>query len=222
MNYRRSIAAVGIAGVVALAACGTDDQVAQPAAQPAGASQSATEAFQHYYDVTHPEPKTAAASQSATEAFRHYYDVTHPEPKTAAAFNGDAKDHPNYGAQTESPVFNGDAKDHPNYGRANVYVPSIVQPAGEPAGWPSDAKDHPNYGQSEPAVWPLRTAVSTNLEAQRVAFQVELAALAENEGLTGLSPAFLQRAEVCSGLSPASASGCTTDELKAALPGNPR
>ena len=195
MNYRRTIAAVGFAGVVALAACGTDDQVAKPAAQPAN------------------------ASQSATEAFQHYYDVTHPEPKTVPAFNGDAKDHPQYG-QIESPAFNGDAKDHPNYGGTKVYVPSIVQQ--QPATWPGDAKDHPNYGQSEPAVWPLRTAVSTNLDAQRVSMQVELGALAERDGLTGLSPAFLQRAEVCSGLSPASTSGCTTAQLEAALPGNPR
>jgi hypothetical protein len=85
-------------------------------------------------------------------------------------------------------------------GDADVYVPSILKP--------------------EPVA--LRTAVSTNLEDQRVALQVELAALAERDGLTGLSPAFLQRVQPCSGLSPASTSGCTTDELKAALPGNPR
>jgi hypothetical protein len=186
MNHRRSLAVVGFAGVLALAACGTDDQITQPAARPASASQDAAAAFQHYYDVTHPEPKTAI-------------------------FNGDAKDHPRYGGQVESPAFNGDAKDHPRY--SHVAIPVAY----------GDAKDHPGYGQIEPAgsqVLALR--VSPSLQDQRASMQVELAALAERDGLTGLSPAFLQRAQVCSGLSPAFTSGCTTDELRAALPGNPR
>ena len=136
MNHRRSIAVVGIAGVLALAACGTDDQVAEPAARPANAHQRATEAFQHYYDVTHPEPKTAPS-------------------------NGDAKDHPRY-RHVAIPVANGDAKDHPGYGS--------IEPAG---------------GQV--------LALRVSLQDQRVSMQVELAALAERDGLTGLSPAFLQQ-----------------------------
>ena len=250
MNQRRLFAAVGLAGALAVAACGAEDQVTKPAAQPANASQNAAEAFQHYYDVTHPAPKKVVrfngdakdhpgygqispAAQKAAEAFQHYYDVTRPAPRKAVTLNGDAKDHPGYGqispaaqkaaeafqhyydvtrpAPRKAVTFNGDAKDHPRYGQ-------IESPA-----FNGDAKDHPGYGQTEPAgnqVLPLRA--SQNLDAQRVSMQVELAALAIRDGLTGLSPAFLQRVEVCSGLSPASTSGCTVDELNAALPGNPR
>ena len=64
MNYRRSIAAVGFAGVLALAACGTEDQVTQPAARPADASQDAAAAFQHYYDITHPQQLQPAREPS--------------------------------------------------------------------------------------------------------------------------------------------------------------
>jgi hypothetical protein len=180
MNYRRSFAAVGLASAFALAACGAEEQVVQPAAEPAGASQDASEAFQYYYDITHSQP--AGASQDASEAFQYYYDITHSQPQQPA-FNGDAKDHPGYGGQVESPAFNGDAKDHPGYGG------QVESPA-----FNGDAKDHPGYGQIEPAgsqVLALR--VSTNLEDQRASMQVELAALADREGLTGLSPAFLQR-----------------------------
>jgi hypothetical protein len=182
MNHRRSIAAVGFAGVLALAACGTDDQIAQPAARPVNASQNATAAFQYYYDITHSQPLQPAREPS-----------------------GDAV--------VEVPVVVKPARE-PS-GDADVYVPSI-KPAREPSG---DADVYVPSIVNHPAAAPLRIL---NLEDQRVSMQVELAALAEREGLTGLSPAFLQRAEVCSGLSPASASGCTTDELRAALPGNPR
>jgi hypothetical protein len=53
--------------------------------------------------------------------------------------------------------------------------------------------------------------------ASRRALQAQVADFAERERLTGLSPAFLQRVEVCHGLSPASVSGCTTSELDNAL-----
>jgi hypothetical protein len=225
MNHRRSIAVVGFAGVLALAACGTDDQITQPAARPAGASQNASEAFQYYYDITHPQPQQPAREPSGDAVVEVLLDINHPA--AAPDFTRPARE-PSGDADVYVPSVVKPARE-PS-GDADVYVPSM-KPAREPSGdavvevpltWPRDAEDHPNYGQSEPAVWPLRTAVSTNLEDQRVAFQVELAALAERDGLTGLSPAFLQRVQPCSGLSPASTSGCTTDELKAALPGNPR
>ena len=194
MNHRRSIAVVGLAGVLALAACGTDDQSTQPADQPEVVSRDADAAFQHYYDVTHPAPKTV--------------------------FSGDAKDHPRYNPSDAvvvpdivlPPEWPGDAKDHPRYSHVAIPVSN------------GDAKDHPNYGSNGTGDTrlALQAPVSEDPQAFRTAFQAELASLAESEGLTGLSPAFLQRTETCSGLSPVSTSGCTTDELKAAFPGNPR
>ena len=207
MNYRRSFAAVGLASALALAACGAEEQVAEPASRPAVASKNAADAFQYYYDVTHPAP----AAPKANSAFDHYYDVTHPAPKTKV-FSGDAKDHPRYnpGATAEWP---GDAKDHPRYAHT---APSAIPVSN------GDAKDHPGYGQIEPAGSPVLGLQAPVRPHPALSFQAELASLAASEGLTGLSPAFLQPVQVCSGLSPASASGCTTDQLEAALPGNPR
>ena len=97
-----------------------------------------------------------------------------------------------------------------------------MKPGREPSG---DADVYVTFGKpgrepSGDAV--VEVAVSPNLEDQRASLQAELTSLAEREGLSGLSPAFLQRTEVCSGLSPASVSGCTTAELQAAFPGDPR
>jgi hypothetical protein len=213
MNHRRSIAAVGFAGVLALAACGTDDQITQPAARPAGASQNASEAFQYYYDITHPQPQQPAREPSGDAVVEVLLDINHPA--AAPDFTRPARE-PSGDADVYVPSIVTPARE-PS-GDADVYVPSIVKPAREPSG--DAVVEVPLTVQPKPVA--LRTAVSTNLEDQRVAFQVELAALAQRDGLTGLSPAFLQRVQPCSGLSPASTSGCTTDELKAALPGNPR
>jgi hypothetical protein len=138
MNYRRSIAAVGLAGVLALAAaCGSEDQVTVPAAQPR---------------VVAPSPEAA---------YEHYYDVTHPAPKVW--LNGDAKDHPGYGQLESKPaIVSGDAKDHPNFGnRAGGQIRYSLKATASPKNF-------------------------------REAFQAELTELAAREGLTGLSPAFLQ------------------------------
>jgi hypothetical protein len=163
MNYRRSIAAVGLAGVIALAAaCGSEkDQVTVPAGQPR---------------VVAPSPQAA---------YDHYYKVTHPAPKVR--LNGDAKDHPGFGQiEPRSGVAQvpGDAKDHPNYA------------GGQPRS-NGDAKDHPNYGGSAGGQvrYALRAPVRQLPENFREAFQAELSALAAQEGLTGLSPAFLQSAD---------------------------
>ena len=185
MNHRRLIAAVGLAGVLALAACGTDDQITQPA-QPASASHDAAAAFQHYYDVTRPQ-QPASASQDAAAAFQHYYDVTHPAPESPK-FNGDAKDHRGYNPEKAgaTAVWPGDAKDHPRY--AHIAPGAIAVSNG-------DAKDHPGYGQIQwagGAVQALRTAVSPSQQDPRAVFLAEVASFAENEGLTGLSPAYLQ------------------------------
>ena len=146
MNYRRSIAAVGLAGVLVFAACGTDEQVAVPAAQPEVAVQDANAAYQYYYDVTHPAPQTK---------------------------------------------FNGDAKDHTGYGQ-------ITPASDNAAGWPGDAKDHPRYGSSAGGSirFALRAPVRPAPEDFRTAFQAELSELVAREGLTGLSPAFLQEVAV--------------------------
>jgi hypothetical protein len=73
--------------------------------------------------------------------------------------------HPEFTAQARRPVLHlntGDAKDHPGYGSVKAQLNG-------------DAKDHPGYSS-----------------VQEQSFQAQLAELAELEGLTGLSPAFLQ------------------------------
>jgi hypothetical protein len=163
MNYRRSIAAIGMAGAIALAACGTEDKPAEPAARP-------------------------EVSPDLISAFQHYYEVTHPQ-MPSQKFNGDAKDHPNYGGKGGAPGSPGDAKDHYGYGS---YEYGSVRADAIPAAW-GDAKDHAGYGQIEPdrGAQALRTPDRPSPKTV-VSIQAELAELAQLEGLTGLSPAFLQ------------------------------
>jgi hypothetical protein len=114
MNHRRSIAAVGLASVLAfVVACGSEDQVTAPADQPRVAAPSPQAAYDHYYDVTHPAPKTRFNGDAKDHP--GYGQIT-PKPVGGP---GDAKDHPGYGRITPKPVgWPGDAKDHPNYGGA--------------------------------------------------------------------------------------------------------
>jgi hypothetical protein len=165
MNYRRSIAAVGLAGVLAfVVACGSEDQVTAPAGQPR---------------VVAPSPQAA---------YEHYYDVTHPAPKVR--LNGDAKDHPGFGQIESRPaIAPGDAKDHPAYGQ--------IEPEPGPVGtpdWPGDAKDHSGFGGGAGGQvrYALVAPAQPLPENYREVFVAELSALAAQEGVTGLSPAFLQ------------------------------
>jgi hypothetical protein len=120
--------------------------------------------------------------------FQVYYDLTHPDVaqvQTPSPFQVYYEQtHPDFGARPRRPVLHlntGDAKDHAGYGPVQVqlngdakdhpgYGPAQVQLNG-------DAKDHPGYG-------PAQTV------------QQLVAEFAESEGLTGLSPAFLQPAPV--------------------------
>jgi hypothetical protein len=177
MNYRRSIAAIGVAGAIALAACGTEDKPAEPAAR-AEVSPDLISAFQYYYEVTHPQVPSQKFNGDAKDHVGYGQQTAVPQ------WPGDAKDHPNYGGKGGAPGWPGDAKDHAGYGPVR---PSVI-----PAAW-GDAKDHAGYGQIEPAggVEALLTPDRPSPKSV-VSFQAELAELAQLEGLTGLSPAFLQ------------------------------
>ena len=202
MNHRRLFAAVGLAGALAVAACGAEDQVTKPAAQPANASQNAAEAFQHYYDVTHPAPKTKPANASRTPPRRSSTTTTSP-----ALCRRRSRPVSLRRRRRLCPV--GEAGPEPS--GADVYVPS-VKPAREPSG------DADVYVPSivRPDGRALRPRRSRNLEPSECRCRSSWPRSRSRDGLTGLSPAFLQRVEPCSGLSPASTSGCTTDELNAA------
>jgi hypothetical protein len=135
-----TVASVSVAGLLALAACGSESEPVVEAAAPA--PQSPTP-FEVYYDLTHPD----VAQVRTPSPFQVYYEQTHPD----------------FGAQPRRPVLHlntGDAKDHAGYGPVQVQLNG-------------DAKDHPGYGLA-PTVQQL------------------VAEFAESEGLTGLSPAFLQ------------------------------
>jgi hypothetical protein len=162
-----TVAAVSVAGLLAFAACGSESEPVVKAVAPA--PQYPTP-FQVYYDLTHPD----VAQVRTPSPFQVYYEQTHPDfgarPRRPVLHlnTGDAKDHAGYGSVQGR--HNGDAKDHLGYGPVQEQ-------------FNGDAKDHPS--RLIPA---LRAPAPSVLQL--------VAEFAESEGLTGLSPAFLQPAPV--------------------------
>jgi hypothetical protein len=73
-----TVAAAGVAGLLGLAACGSDSS--EPTVRAASPAPQAVTPFDVYYDLTHPDVATAAgpAAQVASP-FDVYYDLTHPD-----------------------------------------------------------------------------------------------------------------------------------------------
>jgi hypothetical protein len=70
-----TVAAVSVAGLLALAACGSESETVVEAAAPA--PQSPTP-FEVYYDLTHPD----VVQPQTLSPFEVYYDLTHPDAVT--------------------------------------------------------------------------------------------------------------------------------------------
>jgi hypothetical protein len=141
---RRSltVAAAGVAGLVGLAACGSDG--AEPVVQAAPAPGAITP-FEAYYELTHPD--VVQPAPVVLSPFEAYYELTHPgvaQPAPRAPESVNQLEHRAEVAQQTRAPESVNQLDH----RAEV--------------------------------------------AEQQLLQAQLADFAEAEGLTGLSPAFLQ------------------------------
>ena len=73
-----TVAAAGVAGLLGLAACGSDGS--EPTVRAASPAPQAVTPFQVYYEMTHPDvAKAAGPAAQAPSPFDVYYDLTHPD-----------------------------------------------------------------------------------------------------------------------------------------------
>jgi hypothetical protein len=140
-----TVAAAGVAGLLALAACGSDSS--EPTVRAAPAPQVVAP-FDVYYDLTHPDDVQAAGpAAQVVSPFDVYYDLTHPDdvqvPTRAPESVNQLEHRANLAAQQRAPE-------------------SVNQ-----------------LDQRAKVAWENKVLA-------------QLADLANDEGLTGLSPAFLQ------------------------------
>jgi hypothetical protein len=160
-----TVAAAGVAGLLGLAACGSDSS--EPTVRAASPAPQAVTPFDVYYDLTHPDVATAAgpAAQVASP-FDVYYDLTHPDVVNI---------------RTRAPESVNQLEHRANVAQQQRAPESVNQ-----------LEHRANVAQQQ------RASESVNQLDQRakVAWEnqvlSQLADLAEEEGLTGLSPAFLQ------------------------------
>jgi hypothetical protein len=161
---RRSltVAAAGVAGLLGLAACGSDG--AEPVVRAAAPAPQAVTPFEAYYELTHPD--VVQPAPVVLSPYGIYYELTHPDvvnvPTRAPESVNQLEHRANMAQQQRAPESVNQLEHRANMAQQQRAPESVNQ---------------------------LDQRAKVALENQVLS---QLADLAAEEGLTGLSPAFLQ------------------------------